>query len=421
MAATVALLAALDTKADDASFLRTRLLEAGHSVLVVDVGVLGDPGLTADIVRAAVAEAGGADLDRLREQSDRAEAVPVMAAGAAVIVRTLVAEGRVQGVLAIGGGAGTTIGSAAMRDLPLGVPKLILTTVAAGNTSGYLGTSDIVLFPSVVDVAGLNQISELTYSRAADAMAGMLSGLDRLPVGGASRDRPLVAATMFGVTTPCVTRAKDQLERAGCEVLVFHATGTGGRTMERLVAEGHVDAVLDLTTTEWADEITGGILSAGPRRLEAAGRAGIPQVVSLGATDMANFGPPDTIPAQYADRLLYRHNPENTLMRVSSAEAERIGVALATRLDVATGPTVLLVPTRGVSALDAEGAPFDDPEARSALVSALRAGLTSARVQVDELDLHINDPAFADHAVRRVLAQLEETSMNHRDTTGATR
>jgi len=202
---------------------------------------------------------------------------------------------------------------------------------------------------------------------------------------------------------------------------VFHATGTGGRTMERLIGEGHVDAVLDLTTTEWADEIAGGILSAGPRRLEAAVRAGIPQVVSLGATDMANFGPPDTIPAQYADRLLYRHNPENTLMRVSSAEAERIGSAIATRLDAGTGPTVLLVPTRGVSALDAEGAPFDDPAARYALVSALRAGLTSARVQVEELDLHINDPAFADHAVRRVLAQLEETSMNHRDTTGATR
>jgi uncharacterized protein (UPF0261 family) len=421
MAATVALLAALDTKADDASFLRDRLRAAGHEVLVVDVGVLGRGGFAADVTREAVAAAGGTDLARLRERGDRAEAVPVMAAGAAALVADLVSSGRVQGVLALGGGAGTTIGSTAMRELPLGVPKLILTTVSAGDTSGYVGTSDIVLFPSVVDVAGLNRISALTYSRAADAMAGMLAGLDRPPAEVAVRDRPLVAATMFGVTTPCVMRAKEQLERAGCEVLVFHATGTGGRTMERLVAEGHVDAVLDLTTTEWADEITGGILSAGPHRLEAAGRAGVPQVVSLGATDMANFGPPDSVPARYADRLLYRHNPQNTLMRVSPEEAERIGAALATKLDAATGPTVMLVPARGVSALDAEGAPFNDPVARIALVRALRAGLTSPRVQVEDHDLHLNDPAFAEHAVHRVLALLEETPMTRPDPTGATR
>jgi uncharacterized protein (UPF0261 family) len=307
-------------------------------------------------------------------------------------------------VLAIGGGAGTTIGSAAMQPLPLGLPKLILTTVASGNTAGYVGTSDILLFPSVVDVAGINRISAVTYTRAADALSGMLGGA--ADGTEAPRDRPLVAATMFGVTTPCVLRAKQQLERAGCEVLVFHATGTGGATMERLVADGFVDAVLDLTTTEWADEIVGGILSAGPDRLTAAGRRGTPQVVSLGATDMVNFGPPDSVPARFAGRLLYRHNAENTLMRVSVAEAAQIGAAIGDRLAAASGPTTVLVPTRGVSALDAAGQPFDDPAARDALVDAVRS-----RVPVEEHDLHINDPAFADLAAARVLAQIEEIPM----------
>jgi uncharacterized protein (UPF0261 family) len=421
MAGAVALLAALDTKAADAAFLRERLQAAGHAVVVVDVGVLGVPGLEPDIDREVVAARGGTALAELRERRDRAEAVPVMAAGAAGVVAELVRSGRVHGVLAVGGGAGTTIGSVAMRELPLGVPKLILTTVAAGDTSGYVGTSDIVLFPSIVDVAGINRISALTYSRAADALSGMLTGATGRPVAVPQRDRPLVAATMFGVTTPCVTRAKEQLERAGCEVLVFHATGSGGRTMERLVTEGHVDAVLDLTTTEWADEVVGGILSAGPHRLEAAGRAGLPQVVSLGATDMVNFGPPSTVPAAFADRLLYRHNPENTLMRVSVDEAERIGSVIAEKLDAATGPAVVLAPTRGVSALDLAGGPFEDPAARAALLQALRAGLTSPRVLVEEHDLHINDPAFADRAAGRLLDLMEESAMARREHVGADR
>ncbi|MCE0763606.1 Tm-1-like ATP-binding domain-containing protein [Pseudonocardia kujensis] len=403
---TVALLTALDTKAADAAYLRDRLHAAGHRVLLVDVGVLGEPGVVPDVTRDAVARAAGTDIVTLRAQADRGHAVAMMAAGATAVVHDL--SDRVDGFMAIGGGAGTTIGCAALRELPLGVPKVVLTTVAAGDTAGYLGTSDIVLFPSVVDVAGVNRISARTYALAADALSGMVTGLARpTPV---VEDRPVVAASMFGVTTPCVTRALEQLERAGCEVLVFHATGAGGRTMARLVAEGRVDAVLDLTTTEWADEIAGGILSAGPDRLTSVD---VPQVVSLGATDMVNFGSPETLPTRYAGRLLYRHNPQNTLMRVSPEEAKRIGAALGAALASATGPTVLLVPLRGVSALDAPGAAFEDPVARTALVDAVRARLHGSAVRVEDHDLHLNDPAFADLAASRVLQLLEETTMTH--------
>jgi uncharacterized protein (UPF0261 family) len=410
MAASVALLAALDTKADDAAFLEARLHENGHGVVLVDVGVLDAPHLEPDVTRAQVAEAGGADLAELQEQRDRGRAVEAMAGGATRVVADLVGTGRVQAVLALGGGAGTSIGSAAMQPLPLGLPKLILTTVASGNTAGYVGTSDIVLFPSIVDVAGINRISAITYTRAADALSGMLAGAGRAAESPGG-DRPLVAASMFGVTTPCVVRAKDVLERAGCEVLVFHATGVGGRTLERLVGEGYVDAVLDLTTTEWADEVVGGILSAGPHRLEAAATAGVPQVVSLGATDMVNFGPPGSVPERFAGRTFYRHNAENTLMRVSTDEAERIGTAIAEKLNAATAEATLLIPARGVSALDKAGQPFDDPAARAAMVTALRSRIDTHRVRVEELDLHINDEDFADAAARHVLTQLEESAV----------
>lgn len=412
MGSTVALLAALDTKAQDAEFIRNRLRAMGHHVILVDVGVLGDPQITSDISRAETAAAGGNDLAELRSRADRSHAVEAMARGASDVVRTLYESGAVQGVFALGGGAGTTIGAAAMQRLPLGVPKVILTTVAAGNTLGYVGTSDIVMFPSVVDIAGINRISALTYARAADAMSGMLSGLVREAGEKLTKDRPVVAATMFGVTTPCVMRAKEQLEAAGCEVLIFHATGAGGRTMERLIKEGFVDAVLDITTTELADEIVGGILTAGPHRLEAAAARGIAQVVSLGATDMVNFGAPDTVPERFRNRLFYNHNAENTLMRVSVEEAEQIGTMVAEKLNRANkSPVVLLLPLRGISALDAEDQPFNDPSAREALFSAVTSSIDNERVEVREVDVHINDNAFADIAAGYVLSQLKENQI----------
>lgn len=329
-----------------------------------------------------------------------------MGIGARRIVEDLFADQKIAGAFALGGGAGTTIGSSAMRDLPLGFPKAILSTVASGNTANYVGTSDIVMFPSIVDIAGLNRISTMTYSQAADAFAGMVNAVRNRPETSPNPDRPLVAASMFGVTTPTVMRAKRILENAGCEVVVFHATGAGGRAMERLISEGYFDAVLDITTTEWSDEVVGGILSAGPSRLEGAARHGVPQVVSLGATDMVNFGAPDTVPEGFSDRLLYRHNAENTLMRVTSNEARQIGEAIGRKLRLATGPCTLLIPLRGTSALDADGEPFNFPEARRQLFDAVTSSLADSSVTVIEIDQHINDEAFANTAARLLLEYL---------------
>jgi len=400
---TVALIAALDTKADDAAFLASRLRSHGHEVTLVDVGVLGEPGIAPDIAREEVAAAAGRSHEELVARRDRAEAVTAMTAGATRVLERLERQGRLSGAMAIGGGAGTTIGCAALRGLPLGLPKVVLTTLAAADPGRFVGTSDIVLFPSLVDVAGVNRVSAVAYARAADALAGMIDGAEAAP---APADVPVVAASMFGVTTPCVERAKRRLERAGCEVLVFHASGAGGRMLERLVGEGRVDAVLEATTTEWADEIVGGILAAGPHRLEAAGRAGVPQVVSLGATDMVNLGPRHSLPERFRDRCLYQHTADSTLLRVTVAEAEEIGAAIGRKLRAAEGPVTVLVPRRGVSALDAPGQPFDDPAARAALAGALRAQVAGTHVRVEEHDLHINDAAFADLLAERVLAAL---------------
>lgn len=401
---SIALVAALDTKAEDAAFLASRLRSRDHEVVVVDVGVLGEPGLPADVPRSVVARAGGSSIEELVARRDRSAAVAVMTRGAAHVLADLHARGPLQGALAIGGGAGTTIGATALRALPLGLPKVVLTTLAA-ETSRFVGTSDVVLFPSLVDVAGVNRISRVSYTRAADALAGMVEGAPEPPAS--ERDRPLVAATMFGVTTPCVQRAKARLEAAGCEVLVFHACGAGGRMMERLVDDGLVDAVLDITTTEWADEVVGGILTAGPHRLEAAARAGIPQVVSLGATDMANFGPLRTVPSRLRGRCLYEHTADSTLLRVTPEEAVEIGRAIGRKLRGASGPATVVVPSRGVSALDDAGAPFDDARARAALAAAVRDELAGTSVHYEEHDLHINDDAFADRLAQRVLEQLE--------------
>lgn len=404
MGIAIALLGALDTKAADIDFVAQRLRGHGLDVIVIDTGVRGEPGFGADITRGDVAAAAGSTLEALRVGADRSVAVETMARGAREIVHDLYGAGRVAGVFALGGGAGTAIGAASMRDLPLGVPKAILSTVASGDTSSYVGTSDIVLLPSLVDVAGMNRISAITYTRAADAFAGMVRGAGEKAPAADGGSRPVVAASMFGVTTPAVTAVAEQLDRHGFETLVFHATGVGGRLMERLIREGHVDAVVDLTTTEWADEVVGGILSAGPRRLEAAITRGLPQVVSLGATDIVNFGPPDSVPARFAGRTLYRHNPDNTLLRTSVDEAAAIGAEIGTRLNAATVPLVLHVPARGVSALDVAGGPFDAPAARAALVEALRAHLDNDLVSVVETDDHINDPAFAERVVASLTA-----------------
>jgi uncharacterized protein (UPF0261 family) len=313
-----------------------------------------------------------------------------MGAAAPLVVRRLFEEGRCQGVLAAGGSGNTAIASAAMRALPVGVPKLVVSTMAGGDTSAYVDVSDVTLMPAVTDVAGLNSVSARILANAAAAMAGMVTAA---PVA-LRESRPVVAATMFGVTTAAVTAAREELDRRGYEVLVFHATGTGGRSMESLVEAGMVAGVLDVTTTELADDLVGGVLSAGPHRLEAAGRRGVPQVVSLGALDMVNFGPRDTVPEKFADRNFYLHNPSITLMRTTAEECAELGRRLGTKLSGATGPVALFIPLRGISAISGAGGPFADHAADAALLAGLHETLDPS-VEVHEVDAHINDPAFA--------------------------
>jgi uncharacterized protein (UPF0261 family) len=395
---SVYLLATLDTKGQEAAYVRGLLQAAGVDVQLVDCGCLGSPALPADISRAELFAAGGSSHAELLAAADRGRAVSAAADGAARLIARLHAEGKVSGVLALGGSAGTTIGTAAMRMLPLGVPKLMVSTLASGQVRHYVGDKDILMLNSVVDISGVNRISRQVLGNAARAMAGMAS-LPREDMG--ADDKPLVAASMFGVTTPCVEQARELLEQAGYEVLVFHATGNGGQAMESLIADGLFAGVLDITTTELADELVGGMLSAGPDRLTAAGRAGVPQVVSVGATDMVNFHAPESVPERFQGRRFYRHNANVTLMRTSVEENARIGADMGDKLAAATGPVCAVLPRRGVSAIDREGEPFDDPAGRQALFAALREA--APNVKTLELDLHINDPEFALAAVQTLL------------------
>jgi uncharacterized protein (UPF0261 family) len=388
--ATVVLVGTLDTKGVEYDYLRERLRGHGVDVLLVDGGVLGDPRAQADVTREEVARAAGADARALAEAGDRGAAVETMARGAAEVVTRLHAEGRVDGVLALGGSGGTALATEAMRALPVGVPKLMVSTMASGDTRPYVGESDVTMMYSVVDISGINAVSAQILTNAAAAIAGMAAA--EPPAAG--DERPLVGATMFGVTTPSVEAARERLEELGYEVLVFHATGTGGRSMEALMRGGFITAGLDITTTELADDLVGGVLSAGPDRLETAGELGIPQVVSLGALDMVNFGPMDTVPAEFRDRLLYKHNPTVTLMRTTPEESAELGRRIARKLNAACGPVTLFVPLRGVSLIAKEGEVFHDPAADDALVGALRSDLDEG-VEVREVDTDINDPEFA--------------------------
>ncbi len=390
--ATVVLVGTLDTKGLEYAYVRDRLAAAGVDVILIDAGVLGQPQTAADITREQVADAAGVPLADLVAASDRGQAIEVMSRGAAEVVRRLHAEGRLDAVLGLGGSGGSSLISAAMRDLPIGVPKLLVSTVAAGDTRPYVGTVDLTMMHSVVDIAGINPISERILTNAAAAAAAMANA--HAAFQPAATRKPMIGATMFGVTTPCVTTARERLEDLGYEVLVFHATGAGGQSMERLIRDGFITGVLDVTTTELADELVGGVFPATPGRLEAAGALGLPQVVSLGALDMVNFGPRETVPAKFEDRQLYKHNPTITLMRTTPEENAELGRRLARKLNAARGPVVLFIPLGGVSLIDTAGQVFHDPAADDALFQALRQHLES-QVSVRELDTDINDPAFA--------------------------
>lgn len=399
---SVYLIGTLDTKGQEIAFVRDLLSGYGIQTQVIDAGCLQPPAIVPDIDRNAVFHAAGTTLNAVRSKGDRGTAVTLAAAGVANLVRDLHARGEVHGVLGLGGSAGTTIATAAMRALPIGVPKLMVSTLASGQTRPYVGDKDILLLNSVVDLIGINRISREVLGQAARAMAGMVT----LPAPApAAAERPLIAATMFGVTTPCITQAKKVLEEAGYEVLVFHATGNGGQAMESLIADGVIAGVLDITTTELADELVGGTLTAGPTRLTAAGFRGVPQVISVGALDMVNFGPRETVPAKFATRQFHIHNSTVTLMRTTPEENRQLGVEIARKAATATGPVAIMLPLQGVSAIDKTGQSFDDPAAREALYDAIRQN--HGTVELIELDHHINDTEFAIAAARKLLELLQ--------------
>ncbi len=401
----VALIGTLDTKGTELQFVWDALQAAGVQTLVIDAGVQGPPRIPPDISRDELFAAAGTSLAQVLETNDRGQAVEAAARGAARLVADLYAQGRIEGILGLGGSAGTTIGTAAMRALPFGIPKLMVSTLASGQVRQWVGVRDIMMMHSVVDISGLNRISRTVLANAAHAMAGMVA--NRASTEARPSDKPMIAATMFGVTTPCVEASRQALEGAGYEVLVFHATGTGGMTMESFIADGLIRGVLDITTTELADELVGGILSAGRDRLTAAGRRAVPQVISVGAVDMVNFGPRETVPEKFRERRFYQHNASVTLMRTTPDENALLGREIAEKAAAATGPTVILLPLRGVSAIDKEGQPFWDPEADAALFDAIRRH-TSKHVRLIEVDAHINDAVFAETATRTLLGMFVE-------------
>ncbi|MFE7428714.1 Tm-1-like ATP-binding domain-containing protein [Streptomyces sp. NPDC057545] len=402
--ATVVLVGTLDTKGAEYAWLSARLRESGCDVVLVDAGVLPPPqdGPASDVDAAAVARRAGHDLDALRAAGDRGAAVTAMAEGVELVVGDLHREGRLHAVLAVAGSGGSFIAARAMQALPVGVPKLLVSTMASGDVSPYVGSSDVTMMYSVVDVAGINSVSSLILGNAVAAAAGMATHHERSVNRSHPQGRPLIGASMFGVTTPAVDAARRRLDELGYEVLVFHATGAGGRALEKLAAGGFLAGVLDLTTTELADELVGGVLSAGPARLTAAGRAGLPQVVAPGALDMVNFRSRETVPERFAERRLLVHNPTVTLMRTTAGEMTELGTLMGRKLAAAQGPAAVLWPLGGVSAVDAPGGPFRDPEADTAGLSALRTALEGSAVELREVDAHLNDPAFAVAAADRL-------------------
>jgi uncharacterized protein (UPF0261 family) len=396
---TVLLIGTLDTKGQEFAFVRNLIEARGHRVLLMNAGVF-ESTVQAHIEAEEVAKAGNGNLDELRAEQDRGQAMAVMQRGVAELTKQLFDDGKIQAVLGLGGSGGTILATAGMRVLPVGVPKLMASTLASGDTAPYVDIKDVTMMYSVVDIAGINRLSRKILSNAAGMICGALE--QSVPTG---EDKPIIAATMFGVTTPCVTKVRERLGLHGYEVLTFHATGTGGRAMEGLIADGFVKAVADITTTELADELVGGVLSAGANRLEIAGQLGIPQVVSLGALDMVNFWGMDTVPEKFRQRNLYKHNDNVTLMRTRVEENKELGRMIAAKLNRAKGKTTLVIPLRGVSMIDAEGKPFHDAEADKALFDSLRQHL-SKNVKVAQVDANINDDLFADAFVKEMLEVL---------------
>lgn len=402
---TIAIAGTFDTKGAEYFYVKKLVEEWGLHTFMIHTGVF-EPTFEPDVTNEEVAVAAGYDIKKIVEKKDRALATEALSKGMENLIPKLYAQGKFDGIMSFGGSGGTSLVTPAMRALPIGVPKLMVSTMASGDVARYVGTSDIIMMPSIVDVAGLNKISKTIFRNAVLAMAGMVGTAGQLKPDE-EEEKPLVAATMFGVTTPCVTYAKEYLEARGYEVLVFHATGTGGKTMESLIHAGFFKGVLDLTTTEWCDELVGGILAAGPNRCEAAAKNKIPQVMSVGALDMVNFGPIEEVPQKFASRNLYKHNPMVTLMRTTTEENIAIGKKLVEKLNMATQKVALMLPLKGVSGIDAKGQPFYGPEEDKALFDTLRTGINKEVVELIEMDHHINDPIFGETAAKKLIELME--------------
>ena len=398
---TIAVLGTLDSKGHEHAFVANLVREKGHTPLLIDLGTGADPQITPDVTRFEVAESIGLDLQALIDKQDRGECVVAMSKAAPVFISALASEGKIDGVVSLGGGGGTALGTAAMRALPVGFPKLMVSTLASGNTAHYVGTKDITMMPSIVDVAGLNRISKTIFTRAAGAICGMVEAQ-----GAQGDDKPLIVASMFGNTTDCINIAAKVLEDAGYEVLIFHATGTGGKTMESLIESGMVAGVLDLTTTEWADELLGATLSAGPERMDAMTKAKVPAVIAPGCLDMANYGERETLPQEHEDRTIYIHNPQVTLLRTNAEECAQLGKILAEKANANSAPTAILNPRKAISIISAVGQPFHDVEADQALFDAIHA---NAQCEVVDFDEEINTEVFAQAAAHNLLELINKS------------
>jgi len=397
---TIALLGTLDTKGVEYAFVKECIEQQGFATLTIDFGILDPAHFAADVPRAEVASAGGANVLELAAKRDRGAAVAAMARGAAVLIPKLFAEGKFDGILALGGGSGTSVACAAMRELPIGVPKVMVSTLAGSDAAHYIGSKDIVMVPSIVDIAGINRVSRGVLARAAGAVCGMAGA--PIPPGN---DKPVIVASMFGNTTPAVQRARTILEAAGYEVIIFHCTGNGGKAMESLIESGQITGVLDITTTEWADELIGGVMSAGSKRLDAAAKKGVPAIVAPGCLDMVNFWKPDSIPHAHRDRKFYAHTPDVTLMRTNIDENKALGEIIAAKLNQSTAPLTVLLPLKGVSMLDAPGGRFWWPEADGALFDALKKNLRKD-IRVVEVDCNINDAPFSEKCAECLLENI---------------
>lgn len=400
---TIAIAGTFDTKGAEYLYVKELIESLGLCSFTIHTGVF-KPTFEPDISNSEVAEAAGTNIETLVSKKDRALATELLSKGMEKLLPELYKQGKFDGIISFGGTGGTSLVTPAMRALPIGVPKIMVSTVASGNTEPYVGTSDIIMMPSVVDVAGLNSISTKIFTNAVFAIVGMLKFENTKVV----EKKPLVAATMFGVTTPCITAAREYLEKRGYEVLVFHATGIGGRSMEALINGGFIEGVLDLTTTEWADEIIGGVLNAGPHRLEAAAKNHVPQVVSVGAIDMCNFGPCESVPEKFLSRNLYKHNPTVTLMRTNKEENQEIGLKLAEKLNLSKEKTALFIPLKGLSAIDVEGQPFYGPEEDKVLFDILRNDVNRNVVEIVEMDCDINDVKFAEAAAQKLIDMMKK-------------